>query len=488
MQEGSPTRISAGTDGLDDVLRGGLIPGRGYLVRGAPGTGKTLLGINYLLAGVENDETVLYVNLEESAEEIRRNARSVGVDLSGVDFLDLSPNSDAFAEGQTYDIFAPDEVEGEPITEEITARVEELNPDRVFIDPVTQLRHLTADEYQFRKQVISLVRYLREQGATVLFTSQDMEDAPDEDLQFLSDGTIELARDEDGRTLSVPKFRGSGAREGTHAVSITDEGIQVYPSLSLDGDGGDFELETISSGVPAVDALLGGGLERGTVTVISGPTGVGKTTAGTQFIKEAAGRGERSVMYMFEESKTTFLERSSAVNIPVEAMLDHDALAVEEIEPLNHSAQEFANRVKEEVEERNASIVMLDGINGYQLSLPGDNEGLVHQLHTLCRYLKDRGVTVILIEEVGGVTGDFQATDVGISYLADNIVFLRHLELDGEMRKAIGVLKKRTSDFERMLREFRITEHGLRVGEPLEGLKGIMSGQPEVQRRDVDER
>ncbi|WP_158059683.1 ATPase domain-containing protein [Halorussus halophilus] len=486
MVEGSPQRISAGTTGLDDVLCGGFIPGRGYLVRGEPGTGKTLLGINYLLAGADDGETVLYVNLEESEREVKRNAEAVGVDLSEIDFLDLSPNSENFSEGQSYDIFLPNEVEGEPLTEAITNRIEEISPSRVFIDPLTQLRHLTADEYQFRKQVISLISYLRERDSTVLFTSQNTSESSDEDLQFLSDGMIELSRGSAGRTISVPKFRGSDVRSGTHALRISDAGLEVYPKLSPSETEREFELESVPSGVPAVDELLNGGLERGTVTVLSGPTGVGKTTAGTQFMKEAAGRGERSVMYMFEETKPTFLERSEAVNIPVKEMLDHDTLSVQEVEPLNRSAEEFAQMVKNEVEERDTSIVMLDGIDGYKLSLRGEENELVRKLHTLCRYLKNMGVTVILVEEVGGISGDFQATEVGISYLADNIVFLRHLELDGEMRKAVGVLKKRTSDFERTLREFEITEHGLRVGEPLSGVRGIMSGQPELRGSSDD--
>jgi circadian clock protein KaiC len=201
-------------------------------------------------------------------------------------------------------------------------------------------------------------------------------------------------------------------------------------------------------------------------------------------MKEAAGRGERSVVYMFEETTDTFFERSENINIPVRQMLELDSLYVHEIEALNYSPEEFARMVRKDVEEHDTQIVMIDGIDGYKLSLQGDENDLVRELHTLCRYLKNMGVTVILVEEVGTVTGEFTATDVGISYLADNIVFLRHLELQGEMRKVIGVLKKRTSDFERILREFRITEHGLKVGEPLTDLRGILSDRPTTRISD----
>ncbi|WP_266080066.1 ATPase domain-containing protein [Haladaptatus caseinilyticus] len=481
MSNSQLTKISTGTTGLDEILQGGFIAKRSYLLRGDPGTGKTILGMKYLTAGVEADETVLFVNLEESADDIRDNASTLDIDLSDVHFLDLSPDSDVFVDEQSYDIFTPSEVEQEPLTTAITDRVESIDPDRVFIDPLTRLRHLTSDEYQFRKQVIAFMHYLKEQGATVLFTSQHSDESSDDDLQYMTDGTIELEHSSHGRTISVPKFRGSSVNEGDHAMRIGQGGLSVYPEISPTEHSRSFEIESVSSGIPEVDELLHGGLERGTISILSGPTGVGKTTVGTQFMKEAAGRGERSVMYMFEETLETFRERSQTINIPVKRMQEQGALEVEEMKPLDCSATEFAYRVRKEVEENDTSIVMIDGIDGYKLSLRDDDDRvLVRKLHSLCRYLKNMGVTVILVDEIDTITGEFQATEAGISYLADNIVFLRHLEVTGEMRKAIGVLKKRTSDFERSLREFKITEHGLKVGEPLTELNSVLSGSPEV--------
>ncbi|WP_435157293.1 ATPase domain-containing protein [Haladaptatus sp. DFWS20] len=480
MTHSPPERISTGVPGLDEILHSGIIPERSYLVRGDPGTGKTILGMKYLTAGVEAGETVLFVNLEESADDIRDNAATLDIDLSDVHFLDLSPDSDVFVDEQSYDIFSPSEVEQEPLTTAITDRVEAIEPDRVFIDPLTKLRHLTSDEYQFRKQVIAFMRYLKEQGATILLTSESTPDSPDNDLQYMTDGTIQLERSEMGRIISVPKFRGSSIREGNHSMRIGTDGLAVYPELTPNGADREYVAEPIPSGVTEIDNLLHGGIERGTITVLSGPTGVGKTTAGTQFMKEAASRGERSVMYMFEESRETFMRRNRAIDIPVGDMIEQGSLKVEEVEPLDHSAMEFAREVRREVEENDTDIVMIDGLQGYKLSVRGENdEMLVRKLHTLSRYLKNTGVSVILVDEIQSVTGEFQATEAGISYLADNIIFLRHLEISGEMRKAIGVLKKRTSDFERTLREFRITDHGLEVGEPLTGLRGVLSGAPE---------
>ncbi|WP_089649741.1 ATPase domain-containing protein [Halobacterium hubeiense] len=476
---GIEERVSTGIDGLDAVLNGGFVPGRAYLARGEPGTGKTIFGYHYLSAGVENDETVLYVNLEESVEDVKANAAAVGFDLDGVEFLSLTPDSEVFTESQSYSVFAADEVEADAFNEAIVERIQQLDPDRIFIDPITQLRYLSGDDYQFRKQVLALQQFLGEQDATVLFTSQATPSNPDDDIQFIADGTLDLERTHETRTVSVPKFRGSATQSGEHTFRITDDGVRVFPELQPGEFEQAFVAESISAGVPELDDLLHGGLERGTVSVLSGPSGAGKTTTGTQFMKEAAERGERSVIYLFEESRATFLKRSEAVNIPVEEMVERGTLAIEEMDPLDLTPQEFASMVREEVEQRDTEIVMIDGIKGYKLALAGDDDTLVRRLHALGRYLKNMGVTVVFVDEVGHVTGDFQPTEVGISYLADNIVFLRHIEVGGELQKVIGVLKKRTSDFERTLRRLQITEHGIEVGEPLTNLRGLLTGTPE---------
>ncbi|ELZ80557.1 circadian clock protein, KaiC [Haloferax larsenii JCM 13917] len=485
-----PPRISTGVDGLDSILNGGLITGRSYLVRGAPGTGKTILGMHFLKEGIDNGESALFVNLEESESDVRSNAASLGIDLSGVEFLDMSPNASVFVEDQSYDILAASDVEKEPFIESITDAVSQYEPDRVFVDPITQLRYLTPDTHHFRKQAIGFMEYLTANGATVMFTSQDTPDNPDDDLQFMSDGSIELDTQEMGAIIDVPKFRGSDTVGGTHSIRITDSGLVVFPELKPLTHSREFPNESIPSGVPEIDELLHGGLERGTVSIISGPTGVGKTTLGTQFIKEAAGRGERSVLYLFEESYSTFRERNESIGIPVSQMEEQGSLHVREMEPLNLSPQEFAQHVRAEVEAHDTKIVMIDGINGYQLAVQGGKDMLIRKLHALGRYLKNMGVTVIFVDEHKNVTGDFTATNSGVSYLADNIVFLQHVEMTGRLQKVIGVLKKRTTQFEHTLRQFEITEHGLKVGGPMTGAQGILSGTPEYtdSSRDSNER
>ncbi|PHQ37745.1 recombinase RecA [Halorubrum persicum] len=479
-------RASTGIAGLDEVLSGGLVPERSYMVRGQAGSGKTMLGFHYLQQGIDEGETALFINLEEDIRDLKENAAALGFDTDAIEFLDLSPSADVFVDDDSYEVFEAAEVEREPLTEKIVDGVTAVDPDRVVVDPLTQLRFLLSDDYQFRKQVVGFMRFLKDQEVTVLFTVQNTPSLPTDDLEFITDGTIQLDAAEYGKTVRVPKFRGSSTQSGDHAYRITDAGIEVYPALQPGTRDGTLEFEQISSGIPEVDELLHGGIERGTVTIVSGPTGVGKTTLSTQFMKEAAGRGERSVIYLFEENRETFLARSRAVNIPVDEMLAKGTLQVTEVEALERSPQEFARMVRDEVEEEGADIVMIDGISGYRLTLRGDEEQMLQQMHALGRYLKNAGVTGIFVDETRNVTGEFHATMENISYLADNIVFLRHLEVGGELRKAIGVLKKRTSDFERTIREFRITEHGITVGEPMSRLRGILSGTPEIVDREPE--
>lgn len=477
---GTP-RHPTGLPGLDEVLHGGLIQERAYLVRGGPGTGKTTLGLHFLVAGAAAGERALLITLESSEPQLRRDAASQGLDLSGIHFLDLSTTRDFFAQSQSYDIFSAGDVERDPTTRMIVRTVQELKPQRVFVDAVTTLRYLAPDAFQFRKQARSFIRYLVENGATVLMSSEPTASLPDDDLRFMSDGIIDLdISREHGvmrRTLAVSKFRGSDFQGGAHSIRLTGRGVQVYPRLVPGDHGHPFVPELIPSGLPELDEMLCGGVERGTITILSGPSGTGKTTLGIQFVKTAAARGERSVIYAFEEQLDTLLHRCEAIGIPLDDLVAQGTLSVLEVEPLRFSPAEFALMVRREVEERGTRLVMIDGIAGYRLTLAGDD--LVAHLHALGRYLKNMGAMVLLTNETEAITGDFRATEVGVSYLCDNLVFLRYLEIHGELRKAVGVLKKRVSDFARTLREISITRAGVRVGEPLTGLRGVLTGTPE---------
>ncbi|ATW89055.1 circadian clock protein KaiC [Halohasta litchfieldiae] len=473
-------RLSLGVSGLDSILAGGVLPERSYLVRGGPGTGKTILGLQYLLAGIENDETALYLSFEEPPENIIENAARLVFDVSGVEFLDLTPSGELFSDTRPYSIFEPDEVEVGTLTETISETVDRLQPDRIVLDSVNRMEALTADRYQFRQQLISMLEQLTDVGGTVLFTTQPTSEMPDDELQFLVDGTLELEFGPKGRTVQITKLRGSSFQSGRHTVRITDTGMVVYPKLVPGEYEREFVPETVSSGVVGLDSLLNGGIERGTVTVLSGSTGVGKTTTGTSFAVESATRGERAAVYLFEESTGTFRHRCSGIGMPVDERAADGTLAIEAVEPVTISPDEFAHAVREEVETHGTQFVMIDGISGYRLSMRSDDDDIVTELHSLCRYLKNMGVTTVLLDDVSNITGNTEVTSHQISYLADNVIMLRYLEVDSELKKAVGVLKKRASDFERSLRSFEITADGIQIGEKLTGLRGILSGSPEM--------
>ena len=280
------------------------------------------------------------------------------------------------------------------------------------------------------------------------------------------------------------KFRGSDFSHGEHDIQLTGEGLQVFPHLLPPTIDVEFEHETITSGIPELDELLHGGLTRGTITIITGPSGVGKTTLGLQFMKEMAGRGENSIVYIFEEWEQVLISRCESIGIPIRSMIENRTLSIRQIEPLHYRPDEFAYKVRSDVERQKTAIVMIDSVSGYGLSI--HVEDLVRNLHALCKYLQGIGVAVLLINETETITtNEFRATDLGISYVADNILFLRYFERNGEMRKGIGVLKKRLTDFEQTMREIEITRYGLKIGKPLAEMKDILR-MPYLQSEKSD--
>lgn len=478
MIQTNQTRLSTGIDGLDQIVDGGLLPQRAYLVRGGPGGGKTTLGVQYLIHDTAGGS--LFVTLGESEDQLRANAAHSGLAMDEVAVLDLSPGQPD-VENSTYSLLESWDVEGSAIHDAIVEHVGRHRPARIFIDSLTHLRYLSPDLFQFRKQVMSLVRTLTSAGATVLFSSEEASSSDDQTLPFLSDGIITLELTDHGRLLSVAKMRGSDFAAGTHYFHLGAGGITAFPRLLPQKHGRKVDHETLGSGIAAMDELLHGGIERGTVTLISGPTGVGKTTLGAQFVRAAAARGERAVIYNFDERESTFIARCRQLGLPIKDLIGKGMFHFEAIEPLHYNPDLFAAVVREEVETRGATMVMLDSLSGYQHSVRGEN--LQERVHALCRYLTNMGVTVILVNEVMSLTGpQARVSEYGVSYVADNVILLRYIELDGELRKTVGVLKKRAGNFEQTLRDFQLGPDGIQVGAPLTGLRGILSGMPEMIR------
>ncbi len=473
-------RISIGIAELDDILQGGLLQHKSYLLKGGAGTGKSTVGYLFLQNGNEKKEKTMLITLGESSDNIKNNISRLGINLDATHFLDLSPGIQDYSKKNNYSIFSPIEVEAEPIVEKITDAIKKYKPNRVMIDSLTMLKYIYQDQFQYKNMALSLIRYVCSSGATLLMIAETHQSFTDDESEFWVDGVIQLTYSADWRRLKVNKFRGSGFSEGDHAMKISNNGVEVFPRLRPEKYIRQYKSEPLSSGISELDIMLQGGIEKGTISMISGPTGVGKTNLGIQFMKESASRNKRSVMYSFEESVDVIIKRSKLIGVPVAEMIDAGKLEIISVEPFSYSPDEFAMKVRKDIEKNGTEIVMIDSIGGYSLTVRAENA--LERFHGLCIYMSNMGVTSFVVSETSRVAGEFSTSNLPASYLADNIIFLRYLELDGSLNKSIGILKKRMSDFERTIREFAITSDGIRVGKPLSNIRGILSGSPKLKK------
>lgn len=472
-------RYSSGIAGLDTLLKGGYVVGRMYLVRGLPGTGKSLLGQHFLEAGLQNDETVVYIHGEETKDDIITNARQLDINLEDVIFLDLGPDTDFFTEDISYDLVDPADLDSERFADDIKDTIDGYDPNRIFIDPITQLQYLERDDYQYRKRLLALMRFLRKRNTTVLASRTLPNEESYEQVESLTDGVINLTQNKEGRRVEIMKHRGAGQQDGSHGLEIRAQGIEIYPQLQPNARDRTFNPELLSSGLPNLDALLGGGIERGSVTFISGPTGVGKSTTGNQFVAAAADRGEHALVYLFEENIDEYRYRGDKLGLSVPTQDDQERVVFREIEPLERSAEEVSQMIMADVNTYEPAVVILDGLAGYKVAVQGDDTRLTDRLHALTRTLKYRNVSVFVMDQTSQLTGMQGATSANTSYIADTVVLLSYFERRGGLDRVMGVLKKRLGHFESQFREYTLSEgDGLTIGEPLDDVRGILQGNP----------
>lgn len=477
-------RVPTGIPGVDELLYGGLIPQRSYLLVGGAGSGKTVFSVQWLLEGRRRSERLLYITLTEPASDIERNMVSFGWQLEGIDSLDLTPTNDADENGEEYQVFSPSEVEHVAVWQAIYQAVKAKQPQRLVIDSVTQLRYLSTDEYQFRKKILGLVSFLNRSGCTSLLTFEISELERETSVGLAVDGLIRLRAEVSPnrviglRSIQIEKFRGSDFIAGLHPMRITGDGILIFPHRIEAIGGHHATIELLSSGIPELDELLGGGLESGTTTIISGPSGVGKTTLGVAFLTAAIVRGKRSILFTFEEAVESLIIRSRGIGMPLDAVLESGTLKIVRLNPMEQYPDEFLGRVRSAVEGEGFELVMIDSLRGYQLEMEQFGSPLDH-IRNLVHYLNRRGVTSFLINEVEFITGSLRTTELAVSHLADNIILLRYAEYSGQVIKVIACLKKRLGDFQSDLRELHITAQGIQVGDKLENLRGVLTGVPE---------
>lgn len=476
-------RIATGIPGVDELFHGGLIPRRSYLLVGGAGSGKTVFSVQWLLEGHRRGERLLYITLTEPASDIQQNMASFGWQFDGIDLLDLTPTgTDETAE--EYQVFSPSEVEHVAVWQTIYKAVLEKRPQRLVIDSVTQLRYLSIDEYQFRKKVLGLVSFLNKSGCTSLLSFEISELERETAVSLAVDGLIRLRAEVSPsrviglRSIQIEKFRGSDFNSGMHPMRITGNGIHVFPHRIEPIGGQHTTVDLLSSGIRQVDELLGGGIESGTTTIISGPSGVGKTTLGMAFLITAVATGKRAVLFTFEEAVESLMIRSRGIGMPLDDLLHVGTLKIVRLNPMEQYPDEFLGKVRDAVERAGFELVMIDSLRGYQLEMEQFGTPLDH-IRNLVHYLNRYGVTSFLINEVEFITGSLRTTELAVSHLADNIILLRYAEYAGQVIKVIACLKKRLGDFQPDLRALHITPQGIQVGEKLANLRGVLTGVPE---------
>ena len=476
--------MKIGVPGLDDVLGGGLTSNRLYLVEGTPGAGKTTIALQFLIEGVKHGESVLYVTLSETAQELRGVARSHGWDLSGIEVREMLPSEAALEPDEQYTMFHPSEVELSETTLRILSDVDVLKPSRVVFDSLSELRLLAGSSLRYRRQILALKQFFAGRQCTVLLLDDMTAMKHDLQVQSIAHAVLRLEQISSDygaarRRLVVSKYRGQQFRGGYHDYRIERGGLRVFPRLvaSEHPSAPSLAQARIPSGLDSLDALLGGGLERGTSTLFVGAPGTGKSTVAVQFALAAAQRGECAALFIFDESIHTLRTRCESMGMDLGPYIESGRIKVRQVDPAELSPGEFVHLIRLAVVECGAAVVVIDSLNGYLNAMP-DERFLIVQLHELLSYLGQAGVATLLVGAQHGLIGMQMKTPVDASYLADAVVLLRYFELEGEVRQAISVLKKRGGAHERSIRDFSMTATGLKVGEPLRHFRGILTGIP----------
>ncbi len=476
-------RASTGVEGLDDILGGGLPTNHLYLVEGTPGAGKTTLGLQFLRRGAEEGQKGLYVTLSETAAELRTVAASHGWSLDGVEVFELV-NDEGLSPESEQSILHPSEVELGETTRGVMAAVGRLKPCRVVFDSLSEMRLLAQNPLRYRRQVLALKSFFSGSGCTVLMLDDRSAEQDDLQLHSIAHGVISLEQvvDQYGperRRLRVVKMRGIRFRGGEHDFNLATGGISVFPRLVAAEHRQIVQGTLVSTGTPALDSLLGGGLARGSNVLFSGPSGVGKTTSAIACVRAALQRGERAVYYLFDEGLGTLLVRSRALGLDVAPFIESGDLEIRTLDPAEVSPGEFADMVRTAVEKDQVQTVVIDSLNAYLQAMSGDNY-LVLQMHELLTYLNQRGLVTILILAQHGVLGEMRS-DIDLSYLSDGILLFRFFESRGSLLKAVSVVKSRTTEHELTIREFRMGKDGIEVGAALTDFEGVLTGVARYQ-------
>ena len=475
-------KAKIGIWGLDDILSGGFSRGHLFLIEGAPGTGKTTVALQFLIEGAQAGEKCLYITLSETESELRLGAASHGWTLDErIEVFELLPPESLLDSEQQQSLLYSSDLELGETTKQIFEAVDRARPSRVVLDSLSEIRLLAQSSLRYRRQILAIKHYFAKFGATVVMLDDLTAEAADKTVHSVAHGVLRLeelapAYGAERRRARVLKYRGVKYRGGYHDVTITTGGLNVFPRLVASEHRSRFTRLTMSSGIAGLDQLLGNGIEAGSSTLILGPAGTGKSLIAIVFVVAAIARGEKAALFVFDEELGLLFARMKGLGIDLAAMQASGSLFIDQVDAAELSPGEFAHRVRKRVDEDQIKTVVIDSLNGYQAAMPEENSLILH-MHELLQYLNRQGAATFMTVAQHGLVGDMKAP-VDVTYLADTVILLRYFEASGTVRRAMSVIKKRTGAHESTIREFRIGNDGLSIGEPLNEFQGVLRGVP----------
>jgi circadian clock protein KaiC len=481
-EKSKPDKARTGVPGLDDILAGGLTVGHVFLLEGNPGTGKTTIALRFLLEGAAAGERCLYITLSETEQELRNGAASHGWSIDGnIEVFELAPAESLLDAEQQQSLLYSSDLELSETTTSIFRTFERVKPSRVVLDSLSEIRLLAQSSLRYRRQMLALKHYFARHGATVLLLDDRTTETSDKTAHSVVHGAVlleELSPDygAERRRLRVLKYRGQAFRGGYHDFTIKTGGVAVFPRLIAAEHRISFARNQMKSDIADLDALLGGGIEQGSSTLVLGPAGTGKSTFALQFVTAACKRGEKAAIFLFDEELGLLFDRAKGLGFDLENLREAGLLHIEQVDAAEISPGEFAQRVRSRVDEKLAKTVVIDSLNGYQAAMPEEKSLLLH-IHELIQYLNRQGANTFLTVAQHGLVGDMKAP-IDVTYLADTVILLRYFEALGKIRRAVSIIKKRTGKHEETIREFSIGELGLSLGGPLDEFEGVLRGVP----------